>query len=141
MNSRKATYTLLIVLGILLIFLISRWQEPMSREAFDRTPDKLSYTRHALCRMDCRRISREDIDEIMKKGIINFSKSDRNDRPCPTYAIQGETSDGEKLRVVFAQCAEETKVVTCYNLVEDFDCSCPGDEKKPSQKPSRQKNN
>jgi hypothetical protein len=29
--------------------------------------------------------------------------------------------------VVFAQCDDETKVVTCYNLEEDFDCHCPGD--------------
>lgn len=67
---------------------------------------------------------------IMKKGIINFSKSNRTGRPCPTYALQGVTPDGESLRVVFAQCDEETKVVTCYNLKKDFNCYCPGDENK-----------
>ena len=77
--------------------------------------------------MDCRFISKEDIREIMQKGIINFNKSDRNDKPCPTFALQGETEDGEKLRVIFAQCDDETKVVTCYNLNEDFECHCPGD--------------
>jgi hypothetical protein len=41
--------------------------------------------------------------------------------------VQGETSDGEKIRVIFAQCREETKVITCYNLREDFECHCPGD--------------
>ena len=77
--------------------------------------------------MDCRDISKEDIDEIMEKGIINFSMSNRSDRPCPTFAVQGETSDGEKLRVIFAQCLKETKVVTCYNLKENPVCDCPGD--------------
>ena len=127
MNTKRATYTLLVVLGLLLLFLISRWREPVRKEAFDRNPPHLYYTKHALCRMDCRKISREDIDEIMHKGIINFNKSDRNDRPCPTFAVQGETSDGEKIRVIFAQCREETKVITCYNLREDFECHCPGD--------------
>jgi hypothetical protein len=42
-----------------------------------------------------------------------------NDNPCPTYALQGYTNDGQHLRVIFAQCATKTKVVTCY-----------GDEKK-----------
>ena len=130
MRSRPATYSLLIVLFFLLIFMISRWREPVRREAFDRHPSHLYFTKHALCRMDCRQISKEDIDEIMKKGIINFNKSDKYDRPCPTFALQGETSDGEKLRIIFAQCREETKVITCYNLQEDFECNCPGDEKR-----------
>ena len=130
MRSKPATYSLLIVLFFLLIFMISRWREPVRKEAFDRHPSQLYYTKHALCRMDCRQISKEDIDEIMKKGIINFNKSDRYDRPCPTFALQGQTSDGEKLRIIFAQCREETKVITCYNLQEDFECNCPGDEKK-----------
>jgi hypothetical protein len=109
---------------------LRRWQEPQRGEPFDRTPGKLIYTKHARCRMDCRQISKEDINEIMKKGIINFSKSDRSDRPCPTYALQGTTSDGESLRVIFAQCNTETRVITAYNLKQDFDCYCPGDERK-----------
>jgi hypothetical protein len=75
--------------------------------------------------MDCRLISKEEIMEIMKKGIINFGRSDRKDRPCPTFALQGRTSSGESLRIIFAQCREETKVVTCYNLEKEFSCDCP----------------
>jgi hypothetical protein len=127
MKSKRATYSLAIVLILLVVFIYKRWQEPLRREAFDRTPSHLYYTKHALCRMDCRKISKEDINEIMEKGIINFNRSNKRDRPCPTFALQGETSDGEKIRVIFAQCSNETKVVTCYNLEEDFDCHCPGD--------------
>lgn len=119
-----------LVLALLAIFIFRRWQEPVRKEAFDRTPMHLNYTKHALCRMDCRRISKEDVREIMEKGIINFNRSNRRDRPCPTFALQGETGDGEKLRVIFAQCNDETKVVTCYNLEEEYDCYCPGDERK-----------
>ena len=127
MKPKNVIFSLCLILAVLAI-LVSRIQhEPKAKEAFDRHPVQLLYTKHALCRMDCRRISREDIREIMEKGIINFNKSDRFDRPCPTYALQGETSDGEKLRVIFAQCDRETKVVTCYNLQEDFECHCPGD--------------
>ncbi len=127
MRKSRATLSMIFVLILLFVFVYKRWQEPVRREAFDRTPSHLYYTRHALCRMDCRHISKDDIKEIMRKGIINFNKSNRIDRPCPTFALQGETGDGEKLRVVFAQCDDETKVVTCYNLEEDFDCHCPGD--------------
>jgi len=125
MKPKQATYTLIIVLVLLFIFIYKRWQEPLRKEAFDRTPAQLYYTKHALCRMDCRQISRKDIGEIMRKGIINFNKSNRRERPCPTFALQGQTSDGEKIRVIFAQCNDETKVITCYNLEEDFECDCP----------------
>ena len=130
MKQARATISLLIVLVLLVVFIYKRWQEPEPKEFFDRTPRQLVYTKHALCRMDCRHISREDINEIMRKGIINLNKSDRYDKPCPTFALQGETSDGEKLRIIFAQCEEETRVVTCYNLVEEFECHCPGDQQK-----------
>ena len=130
MKPKQATFALILVLLVLLVFLYKRWREPERKEIFDRTPSVLTYTIHALCRMDCRQISKEDIKEIMKKGIINFNRTSRRDRPCPTFALQGRTSDGERLRVIFAQCYDETKVVTCYNLDEEFECYCPGDENK-----------
>ncbi len=97
---------------------------------FNRRASQIIYTKHALCRMDCRHISRKEIAEILKNGEVNFAKSDLDDKPCPTYALQGNTSSGEHLRVIFAQCEGVTKVVTCYNLEEDFECYCPGDENK-----------
>jgi hypothetical protein len=127
MKTKRATYSLILILILLVAFIFRRWHEPIPKEAFDRHPSHIYYTKHALCRMDCRNISKEDIDEIMEKGIINFNKSNKRDRPCPTFALQGETHDGEKLRVIFAQCSDETKIVTCYNLQEDFECHCPGD--------------
>jgi hypothetical protein len=130
MKQGRATYSLIIILILLAVFIFKRWHEPVGKESFDRTPAHLYYTKHALCRMDCRHISKEDISEIINKGIINLNKSDKYDKPCPTFALQGETEDGEKLRVIFAQCNEETKVITCYNLGEEFECQCPGDEKK-----------
>lgn len=130
MKGVNVIFSVLLVLAALALFVWRTHHEPRAREAFDRHPAHLVYTRHAQCRMDCRRISREDIAEIMEKGLINFSKSDRNDRPCPTYALQARISTGENLRVIFAQCAAETKVITCYNLEQDFECHCPGDEKK-----------
>jgi len=127
MKPKLATYTLIFVILLLLVFVYKRWEEPARREAFDRHPRHLYYTKHSLCRMDCRHISKDDINEIMDRGIINFNKSDTREMPCPTFALQGQTDEGEKLRVIFAQCSDETKVITCYNLQKDFECHCPGD--------------
>ncbi len=130
MKQGKATFTLFIVLGLLFIFLYKRWHEPARQELLNRHPYHLYYTRHALCRMDCRHISREDINEILENGIINLNKSQQDDHPCPTFALQGSTNHGESIRVILAQCSQETKIITCYNLKEDFECHCPGDENK-----------
>ncbi len=97
---------------------------------FDRTLAYIEYTAHARCRMKCRKISQNDIEDIMRKGKINYAKSDVAEAPCPVYAVQGYTNDKEHLRVIFGQCDNKTKVITCYNLDEDFECHCPGDEKK-----------
>lgn len=80
--------------------------------------------------MDCRQIDKGEIQEIIEKGLINFNKSNRRGRPCPTFALQGRTASGENIRVIFAQCPSETRVITCYNLEEKFACDCPGDGKK-----------
>lgn len=130
MKSRNVILTVLLLIGVLAFFFGRLRLEPRAREAFDRHPRHLYYTKHARCRMDCRHISEGEIGEIMDKGIINLSKSHQQDKPCPTIALQGTTSRGASLRVIFAQCSDETKVITCYNLNEEPECHCPGDERK-----------
>jgi len=97
---------------------------------FDRRTSYLEYTAHARCRMQCRRISQKEVEEIMRNGNINYKKSNVQAKPCPTYALEGITSDRQRVRVVFAQCDHTTKVVTAIDLDTDFECDCPGDKKK-----------
>jgi hypothetical protein len=130
MKGRNVLLSLVLLLLVLVIFIRRVGKEPPRREAFDRHPERLTYTRHARCRMDCRGIDQGEIAEIMEKGIINFSKSNRRGGPCPVFALQGRTAGGESIRVIFAQCPEETRVITCYNLETDFACNCEGDERK-----------
>src|SRR5215469_1822537 len=117
MRSKNATATLIIIV-VIIVYAALRWYvlEARKKEAFNRHPSHLIYTHHALCRMDCRHISKEDIDEVMAKGIIFLNKSNLDDKPCPTFALQGYTKENDDIRVIFAQCDDETKVVTCYNL-------------------------
>ncbi len=96
---------------------------------FDRRVSYLEYSRHALCRMDCRHISRQEVEEIMQRGHINYRKSELEDRRCPRYALEGRTTDAQRVRVIFAQCDEKTEVVTVIDLDTDWECHCPGDDK------------
>lgn len=127
MKSKNATLSLLLILAVLTVALLKWRQEPKLKEAFDRTPKVLQFTSGARCRMVCRQISEAEIREIMKKGIINFNRSNRRGQPCPIFALQGRTGNGASIRVHFSQCAEATTVMDCYNLERDTECACPGD--------------
>ena len=105
-------------------------QEENRSHGFNRRISYLEYTKHAKCRMDCRHITQPEVEEILRNGTINERKSDMNGTPCPTYAVEGTTSENQRLRIVFAQCDNETKVVTCIDLGKEWQCHCPGDADK-----------
>jgi hypothetical protein len=85
----------------------------------------LIYTHHARCRMECRHISERDIREVLQEGYINSAKSEQNPGPCPTYAIEeNRHTDGVRLRIIFAKCGQETRVVTCIDRDHEYACDC-----------------
>ena len=128
MRSRGVFVTLVLVIAVVALAILKfRYWDPKKRLLFNRNPSRIEYTKHAICRMECRHISIRDINEILKNGNVNLSKTNLHDKPCPTFVLQGYTSGGDNLRVVFAQCGSVERVVTCYNLKEDFFCDCPGD--------------
>jgi hypothetical protein len=104
---------------------------PTNRDrGFDRRTTYLEYSNHASCRMQCRKISKTEVEEIMKDGKINYTKSDLKNARCPRYAVEGVTRDDQRVRIVFAQCNEKTVVVTVIDLETDYRCDCPGDDDK-----------
>lgn len=95
---------------------------------FDRRVTYINYTDHAKCRMQCRHITQQEVHDIMQEGKVNYNKSDVNDTPCPTYAVEGTTPDRQHVRIIFAQCDEKSKVVTVIDLDTKWQCDCPGDD-------------
>ena len=95
---------------------------------FDRRVSYLQYSKHAKCRMNCRHITQEEVKDIMQDGKINYSKSDLQNARCPRYAVEGVTKDNQDVRIIFAQCNENTTVVTVIDLDKNWSCDCPGDD-------------
>jgi Domain of unknown function (DUF4258) len=149
-NKKWITYIIIIVLGAILFFVKrctnnsakpgttkdkkTTGTEINRNRGFDRRISYIEYTEHAKCRMQCRKISQAEVEEIMKDGKINYNKSDVDAKPCPTYALEGVTKDDQKVRIVFAQCDFKTKVVTCIDLNTEWECHCPGDDDKYKNK-------
>lgn len=95
---------------------------------FHRSPAQVHYSRHARCRMKCRAIDEGEVLLILKKGEVNFRKSQIGKKDCQNkYALEGQTPDGQQVRIIFAPCANETTVVTVIDLnkeTDDPDCIC-----------------
>jgi len=98
---------------------------PTDRDkGFDRRTSYLKYSNHAKCRMQCRKISQAEVEEIMREGKINYNKSDLKDKPCPTYALEGITKDNQRVRVVVGDCNNEAVIITVIDLDHEFECTC-----------------
>jgi len=152
-NKKWIPYLLIIVLAIVLFFIRKNKQDDPTKpetttgkkdastinrnRGFDRRVSYIEYTEHAKCRMQCRKISQAEVEEIMKEGKINYAKSDVNDLPCPTYALEGITKDNQRVRIVFAQCDYKTKVITSIDLDTDWECHCPGDHGSSNSRKNR----
>ena len=157
MNKKWIPYLLILILAIVLFF-VKQYKGSDTRKpkkevttnkrknqgsdinrnrGFDRRVSYLEYSNHAKCRMHCRNITQAEVEEIMKEGKINYAKTDVNDRPCPTYALEGITHDNQRVRIVFAQCDLKTKVVTSIDLNNDWECHCPGDNGSVSSPPKK----
>lgn len=148
-NKKWAPYILILLMLVALILIrqcrdfdgpapkprVTDTRDPASKtvnrdRGFDRRTSFLEYSRHASCRMQCREISKTEVEEIMRDGKINYRKSDLKNARCPRYALEGITNDDQRVRIIFAQCNEKTVVVTVIDLETEFACDCPGDDDK-----------
>jgi hypothetical protein len=137
MAKPKKKYSFILI-GVLLIFLIViksfkscihfSSQNDFNNDSLNYKNEwryhPLVFTKHARCRMFCRNISESEVKEIQHNGKINYSKSHSEDKPCASYAVEGDTPDGQHVRIVFGACEKETTVITCIDLETEHTCNC-----------------
>jgi hypothetical protein len=92
-------------------------------EGFDRNATNIIFSKHAKCRMDCRKIDESEIKEILKSGTINHKKI-QNDKRGKTYPVEGFTHDKQHVRIVFAPKDDGLVVVTVIDLDTEWKCDC-----------------
>lgn len=103
---------------------------PTEREAF--TEDDLTYqgktlivTKHARCRMGCRKLDDYEVQEVINGGKINARKNKpaQGDR-CKSIAYEGSTTDGQRARVIVGACEDRPVLITVIDLGRKHQCSC-----------------
>jgi hypothetical protein len=89
-----------------------------------RDPDaEYFFTKHARCRMECRRITQKEVKEIVRKADVNYNKSDLIDPRGPTYALEGYTSkDRQHVRIIVAPKQKHLSIVTVIDLDKEWEC-------------------
>lgn len=92
-------------------------------EVFDRHTKNIIYSKHALCRMDCRHIDKSEVMEILENGKINYNKIEEDERG-KTYPLEGVTHDRQHVRIVVAPKQDELVIVTVIDLEKDWYCDC-----------------
>ena len=90
----------------------------------DTSQSNIVLTKHAECRMKCREIRIEEIQDALKNGRINQRKSNSKAKPCPVKAFEKKSLDGPKIRVVAAKCQDATKIITVIDLENEYNCYC-----------------
>ncbi len=90
---------------------------------FDRNTEKLIFSKHARCRMDCRKIDEQEVRDILKNGEVNLKKI-QSDKRGKTYPVEGYTNDKQHVRIVFAPKDDGLVVVTVIDLGTEWKCDC-----------------
>lgn len=98
-------------------------EKPEEVKGFNRNTTNLIFSKHAKCRMDCRKIDESEIREILKSGTINYKKI-QNDKRAKTYPVEGFTHDKQYVRIVFAPKDDGLVVVTVIDLETEWKCDC-----------------
>lgn len=91
---------------------------------FNRNATNIIFSKHAKCRMDCRKIDETEVKEILMSGKINYKKI-QSDKRGKTYPVEGYTHDKQFVRIVFAPKGDDVLVVvTVIDLDTDWKCDC-----------------
>lgn len=91
--------------------------------AFNRDTTMLVYSKHALCRMDCRHIDESEVKELLIEGRINKDRIEEGPKGV-TYPLEGITRDRQHVRLVVAPGEDKIVVVTVIDLEKEWPCDC-----------------
>jgi hypothetical protein len=126
----KKKLNLPLMIGFVVIFFILRYilfdfnEDNIKQENLPFSYSKIHYTKHAKERMDCRKISEQEVEEVLLKGDINNQKTVYSNEACSTkYAIEYRVAtDKQFIRVVAAPCNEKLNIVTVIDLESNNEC-------------------
>lgn len=125
MKRRTSFYLIFFILAVLLILKSLSWFQRRNNDTSSfRNTTHLIFTKHAKCRMDCRHITKEEIQEILESGKVNYAKSGVGSKGDSTFALEGYSHENQHIRVVVAPERDGLVIITCIDLGHEWQCNC-----------------
>ena len=132
MRPRNVIFSLILVLVFLAFAVIKvRFWEPKKKLTFNRNPSRIEYAEIALCRMDCYRISANDVTDVLRKGVINKDKPGLSKRQCPVFKIYGQIKKEKVVWITVEQCGKIARIINCNEDAGGLACNCRDDKSHP----------
>jgi hypothetical protein len=115
-------------LGILIVSFVYKGegcQLPGSMKMQELNFQKVEYSEHGTCMLQCRNITPAELHELMKTAKVNYDESDVHAKPFATYAIETTTTEGKQLRVFVTDIDTVTQITSILDLslIKDT-CKC-----------------
>jgi hypothetical protein len=122
-NANLVLFTLLLVL----LFAFFKWRnlEYRHKEPVNRDADSLIYSAQAQCWMQCQEISRADVEQVLRLGIIIYSSSRLFKGPCPQIVMRGYDTHHQSIELILQQCNQKAVLLKTAFLKTNKNCSCP----------------
>ena len=92
-------------------------------DPFNRNITNIVYSKHAICRMNCRHIDESEVKEVLQKGEVNYNKIEESPKGR-SFPLEAVTHDRQHVRIVFAPHENELVVVTVIDLDKEWPCDC-----------------
>lgn len=125
-----------LVQAILLILIVAtaayQWWIKPGRQAdicaFDQRDkvQSLRYVEHAQCRMACRDIDRDLVEEVYLEGALNCAKSDPKGKRGgnPRFALEKEDGPRGRVRIIVEDDHGKHVIITVIRLDKEDHCEC-----------------
>ncbi|MEO6584215.1 MAG: DUF4258 domain-containing protein [Ferruginibacter sp.] len=123
MVKKFAPFILLFILAFAFIWIKNTPSAQGDETNFNRHYNSIRYSKHALCRMDCRHIDATEIKEIIARGTVNRRRTQQSEKGT-SYALEGKTADGQNVRIIVAPKSGDLVVVTVIDLQREWQCNC-----------------
>lgn len=98
---------------------------------------EIYFSKHAVCRMECRQIRTTDVEQVLQTGIVNLKRSSNvattqlilfasqipyQYRDCVSRYSLEQFIKSRNIRIVISACHNRCFVITCIDLENYWPC-------------------
>jgi len=111
---RLRFYGLGLLMGSLLVSVITKGracQMPGTVKLQELYSQYIAYDEKALCKMQCVNMDKEELQQLLKTGDIDYGKSEANAKPCQKFVVESKNKKRLEVFIMINDCDTASRVV------------------------------